>query len=69
MPAFSPELFLSTLGLIGAVTDRANGSGTPGCQRANWTPGIAWSLLESGDTGAAPARWPICPDCNARNIA
>jgi hypothetical protein len=39
--------------MIGAVTNGANGSGTPGCQRANWTPGFAWSLLESG---VAPAR-------------
>jgi hypothetical protein len=42
--------------MIGTVTDRANGTGTPCCQRANWTPGFAWSLLESCDNGAAPAR-------------
>src|SRR5262249_36292921 len=33
-----------------------NGSGTRGCQRANWTPGSAWALLGSGDNGAAPDR-------------
>jgi hypothetical protein len=35
------------------LTAEPNESETPGCREANWTPDLAWSLLESCDTGAA----------------